>query len=78
MAVRNFWIEADIDGRKTTLAGGPKGKDGNMHITIYQRSEGGIVEAVNINCISFFSGELQTTVLVSSDNPIESSVRTVR
>ena len=28
MAVRNFYVEADIDGRQTMLGGGPRNKDG--------------------------------------------------
>lgn len=50
MAVRNFWVEADIDGRETTLAGGPRRKDGAMDVTIYQRDDGGIKTAVRIFC----------------------------
>ena len=42
MAVRNWWIEADIDGRRTNLAGGPRNKDGGFELRIYQRDKGGI------------------------------------
>lgn len=40
MAVRNFWIDADIDGRATNLQGGAASKTGGMTVTIKQRSEG--------------------------------------
>lgn len=50
MAVRNFWVEADIDGRATMLAGGPRGKRDGMDVTIYQRDGGGIKTAVRIFC----------------------------
>lgn len=50
MAVRNFWIDADIDGRQTMLSGGPKGREGGMDITIYQREDGGITTALRIKC----------------------------
>ena len=40
MAVRNFWVDADIDGRQTGLGGGPMSKDGGMDVTIYQRDGG--------------------------------------
>ena len=50
MAVRNFWVETDIEGRKTVLKGGPRGKNGGMEITLKQRDEGGIVTAFSINC----------------------------
>lgn len=50
MAVRNFYVEANIDGRETTLGGGPKSKTGEMTVRLYQRSEGGISEALMIDC----------------------------
>lgn len=50
MAVRNFWIEVEIDGRKTTLSGGPRAKDGSMSVTLYVREDGDSVRAVHINC----------------------------
>lgn len=52
MAVRNFWVEADIDGYNSTPAGGPRRKDGGMGITVYQREDGGIKTAVRIFCKS--------------------------
>ena len=61
MAVRNFWVEADIDGRKTVLSGGPKAKDGGMYINIYQREEGGIVQAARIRCVEQ-DGRLATEI----------------
>ena len=50
MAVRNFWVEANIDGRATTLAGGPASKEGGMNVTIKQRSGGNITTAARIRC----------------------------
>lgn len=50
MAVRNFWVEASIDGRRTELAGSPASKDGGMGVTIYQRKNGRIEEAVCVSC----------------------------
>ena len=50
MAVRNFWIDVNIDGRQTFLSGGPKAKTGGMDITIYQRNEGSIKKAISIYC----------------------------
>jgi hypothetical protein len=38
--VRNFWLEADIDGRKETLTGGPKNRDGGISITLKVREKG--------------------------------------
>lgn len=39
---RNFWIEADVDGRQSALEGGPRGKDGGIDLTINIREGGGI------------------------------------
>jgi len=45
MAVRNWWIEADIDGRQTSLEGGPRNREGGFSLRIYQRDEGSIRNA---------------------------------
>lgn len=50
MAVRNFWIDADIDGRQTELSGGPRAKDGGMSVIIKQRDAGEITTALRIRC----------------------------
>lgn len=61
MAVRNFWVDASIDGRKTDLSGGPASKEGGMNIVIKQRMNGGIITAYKINCFEC-DGELYTQV----------------
>jgi hypothetical protein len=40
MAMRNFWIEGDVDGRRTSLTGGPQSAGGGFSLTVYQRDEG--------------------------------------
>ena len=50
MAVRNFYVEANIDGRQTTLGGGPKAKTGEMSVRLYQRDDGEITDALLIEC----------------------------
>lgn len=62
MSVRNFWVEADVDGRETTLSGGPRSKDGGMYITLKQRSEGGIAVAFKIKCYVTQDGNLVSAV----------------
>ena len=64
MAVRNFYIDAIIDGRQTKLSGGPARKDGGLFMTLYQRNHGGIDTAVNIRCYEN-DGKLQTDVFVN-------------
>lgn len=67
MAVRNFWIEADVDGRNTNLAGGPRAKDGGMVVTLKQRELGCITTPVRIECFERH-GELVTEVYVNGEN----------
>ena len=67
MAVRNFWIDADIDGRATELSGGPRAKDGGMSVTLKQRKEGGIFTALKIECMEY-DGNLLTRVYNKDGN----------
>lgn len=62
MAVRNFYVEANIDGRQTTLRGGPASKTGEMTVHIHQRDDGGIVsDVVRVLCKEY-DGKLTTEV----------------
>ena len=62
MAVRNFWVNANIDGRETGLCGGPRAKDGGMTINIMQRNNGEIIQAAMIKCFVREDGTLCTQV----------------
>ena len=31
-AVRNFWLSAEVDGRRSLVTGGPRGKDGGITV----------------------------------------------
>lgn len=73
--VRNFWLDAKIDGRKTKLAGGPQRKDGGMRIQIYQRDCGEITNPITIYCVER-DGELSTEITVDGTEKI--SVTTKR
>lgn len=59
MAVRNFWIAADVDGYQNLLEGGPRRKDGGLDVTIYQRDDGSITHPIRIFCRA--EGEQLTT-----------------
>lgn len=50
MALRNFWVETQIDGRKTKLTGGPKNKTGGLRTKVYVRDRGQSVLACKIVC----------------------------
>lgn len=65
MAVRNFWMEANIDGRSTVLSGGPKGRWGGMEINLYQRKDGAIAHIAVIKCTA--SGKLRTEIMNGDD-----------
>ena len=62
MAVRNFWVEANINGYKSKVQGGPRRKEDGMEVTIYQRDNGEISTAFQVNCKVTPSGNLITSV----------------
>ena len=67
--MRNFWIECEIDGKKTKLASGPRAKDGGMHIELFQRIGGESVKIVDIECQASEDEYLQTFVSTRSLQP---------
>ena len=48
MAVYPFYIEANIEGRKTPLKGGTRNSRGSQEIHIYQRDKGAVTEPYRI------------------------------
>jgi len=62
--VRNFWIDANIEGRQTMLSGGPRRKDGGMSVYISQRKDGEIITPIQITCYEH-NGILKTTVTIN-------------
>lgn len=46
--VRNFWIELDVDGRKTLIACGPVARDGGFRLRVFMRDKGSIVRAMDV------------------------------
>lgn len=55
MVVRNFWIEGQVDGRKSFIATGPRSKDGGFWLTIYMRDKGGSRKVIDFR--GFCSGD---------------------
>lgn len=47
--VRNFWASLHVDGRASSLDGGPRAKDGGISGTILVRHNGSPVRAVRIS-----------------------------
>jgi len=62
--IRNFWLEASIDGRVTSLDGGPQAKDGGFTLAIFQRRNGSIVHPVSIDGWADSDGKLHLSICV--------------
>jgi hypothetical protein len=60
--VRNFFVKTRIDGRDNLLVGGPRSKEGGLHLTLYQRSAGSIATALEIICTACRDGTLRIRV----------------
>lgn len=58
MTVRNFWIDAQIDGRTTMLSGGPRSKDGGFDLVVKIRDDDSIRRAVRLSGIARDDGTL--------------------
>lgn len=67
MAMRNFWIETKIDGRKTNLTGGPKNKHGGLTTSLYIRNDGCSELACKIVCEE---NDAILTVRIFDDNGV--------
>jgi hypothetical protein len=48
MAIKNFWIEAEIDGRKTKWKGGPVRPNGGFRLTVYMRDAGALTKPLTV------------------------------
>ena len=70
MSMRNFWLDSDIDGRQTSLSGGPRASDGGMNVTVRQRENGKSVVACKVKCYKRNDGLLVTSVRDKNDNVI--------
>jgi hypothetical protein len=66
--VRNFWIEADVDGASSKLSGGPRNSEGGFELTIYMREEGEAKTAMHIVGMVDTGGELVLKVGAAEDH----------
>ena len=64
---RNFWVEANIDGRSTTLEGGPRGRNGTFEATFYIRDNGSVLRAVTVSGHALRDGTLSITASAAGD-----------
>jgi len=60
--VRNFWIEAKIDGYKNPITFGPKRKDGGFHMVINQRNKGKVTTGAIIQGYVTEEGKIVLTI----------------
>lgn len=72
MAVRNFWINVSVDGKKNDIATGPRSKNGGMQINLFLRQNGQSKKAITILCTED-SGQL----LIDVQNEKKQTVYTV-
>mgnify|MGYP001598960663 CR=1 FL=1 len=47
--VRNTWVEAKVDGRKTDIVFGPRAKSGGLTMTIWIRDRNNIAKAIDVS-----------------------------
>lgn len=62
-SIRNFWVKLDVDGKETSVATGPRSKDGGFNLRVYQRTNGGITEALTLAGRADENGELTLYVM---------------
>lgn len=51
MALRPYYVEALIDGRSSSLEGGPRSKDGQMSVYLLMRDKGRKKTAYIVRCL---------------------------
>lgn len=63
--VRNFWIEAQIDGRASQIAAGPVKKDGGFDLEIMIRDKGWVSRCLDIIGRALPDGTLSVQVIAN-------------
>jgi hypothetical protein len=76
--VRNFWLSAEVDGRRCLVTGGPRGKDGGVTLRIYQRHRGEVKEALRIECHVCHDGTLRLDVEPNLPHRLDKKSGTLR
>ncbi len=46
--VRNFWVELEVDGKKTKVKTGPRSSSGGIYLQIYMRNKGHVEKVLEI------------------------------
>lgn len=61
--VRNFWIDCEVDGRRSDVKTGPVGRGGGFVLEILQRNKGKVEDGVTVTGVAD-GDELILTVAV--------------
>ena len=76
MAMKNFWIDAQMDGRKNNLRGGPSNaRDAGFELKVRMRDEGESIVAYTIQGYADSSGQLVVRVYDSLGFEVDSERR---
>ena len=67
MNVRNFWIDVDVDGKKSPIETGPRSENGGFQLRVLQRDNGLISEPVTISGKADNQGNLVLEVKVDEE-----------
>lgn len=67
--VRNFWLEATIDGRQSVFTGGPQSKNGGFHLEVKQRSNGSVIRTLTVEGFADSDGGICLYVF-GADGPL--------
>ena len=68
MKVRNFYLKANIDGRKEELTGGPAGRNGGISVDFLVNNKGIPESAVRIYGSVTKEGKLKVHVYIKNVN----------
>jgi len=69
--LRNFWVEAAVDGRRTPVKFGPRAKDGGFRMTFYMRVEGVSIKALTIEGKASDDDKLLLMVNPTGGQPVQ-------
>lgn len=74
MALYPFYVEANIEGRKSSVCGGPRAKDGQMTVYLLMRDKGKKKTAYRISCFPTGDDMLCMQVLDSDGRVIHETI----
>lgn len=74
--MRNFYLTAKVDGRKTLLTAGPRSKYGGFDLHIQQRDKGIITSAIKVT--GYADGPDLVLNVYAEDGNLITTIRSVR